>query len=127
MSIDIIESGANRESLCSIVFTPTLYADIIREQNSNQKLNRIREKVRQGPALGFEIFQDGSLHFKGRWCIPSQCTELKRLVLDEAHRTLYSVHPGAAKLYKDLKQSFWWTGMKREVAEYVAGASLSRK
>ncbi|WVZ62703.1 hypothetical protein U9M48_012416 [Paspalum notatum var. saurae] len=32
----------------------------------------------------------------------------------------YSIHPGSEKMYQDLKQKFWWYGMKREVAEYVA-------
>ena len=42
--------------------------------------------------------------------------ELKKKILDERHNTLYSVHPGANKLYKDLKQRFWWSNMKQEVA-----------
>ena len=38
----------------------------------------------------------------------------------EAHDSTYSLHPGRTKMYNDLKQQFWWYGMKREVAEYVA-------
>ncbi|XP_074278230.1 uncharacterized protein LOC141601824 [Silene latifolia] len=37
-----------------------------------------------------------------------------------AHCTPYSVHPGGDKLYKDLKKTFWWPGMKNDVAEFVA-------
>ncbi|WVZ93662.1 LOW QUALITY PROTEIN: hypothetical protein U9M48_039627 [Paspalum notatum var. saurae] len=40
-------------------------------------------------------------------------------VLTEAHETAYSIHPGSEKMYQDLKQKFWWYGMKREVAEYL--------
>ena len=38
----------------------------------------------------------------------------------DAHDSAYSLHPGSTKMYNDLKQQFWWYGMKREVAEYVA-------
>ena len=62
---------------------------------------------------------DGSLRYKGRWCLPKD-DELKRRVMKEAHSTPYSVHPGGDKLYKDLKKTFWWPNMKREVAEFVA-------
>ena len=55
---------------------------------------------------------------KGRLVMPSSA-ELKRELFDEAHRTRYIVHPGTTKMYKDLKRHFWWSGMRREVADYV--------
>nr|GEZ31052.1 retrotransposon protein, putative, Ty3-gypsy subclass [Tanacetum cinerariifolium] len=38
----------------------------------------------------------------------------------EAHSSPFSVHPGSTKMYYDLKQYFWWSGMKRDVATFVA-------
>ncbi|GJT19505.1 putative reverse transcriptase domain-containing protein [Tanacetum coccineum] len=32
----------------------------------------------------------------------------------------YSVHPGADKMYYDLRELYWWPGMKRDIAEYVS-------
>jgi hypothetical protein len=46
--------------------------------------------------------------------------ELRQLILDEAHNTRFSIHPGSNKMYQDLKQRFWWTKMKIEIAKYVA-------
>ncbi|GJW57384.1 putative reverse transcriptase domain-containing protein [Tanacetum coccineum] len=40
--------------------------------------------------------------------------------MDEAHTSRYSVHPGADKMYYDLRDLYWWPGMKRDVAEYVS-------
>ncbi|XP_075521495.1 uncharacterized protein LOC142554710 [Primulina tabacum] len=40
-------------------------------------------------------------------------------VLGEAHRSRFTNHPGGAKMYQDLKQYFWWEGMKRDVADFV--------
>jgi len=45
--------------------------------------------------------------------------ELKKKILDEDHNTSHSINLGV-ELYKDLKQMFWWSNMKQEVAEYVA-------
>jgi len=44
---------------------------------------------------------------------------LKKKILDEGHNTLHSVHPEGNKLHKGLRQTFWWSNMKQEVAEYV--------
>ncbi|GKE26974.1 putative reverse transcriptase domain-containing protein, partial [Tanacetum coccineum] len=32
----------------------------------------------------------------------------------------YSVHPGADKMYHDLRDMYWWPGMKRDIATYVS-------
>ncbi|GJT21745.1 putative reverse transcriptase domain-containing protein [Tanacetum coccineum] len=32
----------------------------------------------------------------------------------------YSVHPGADKMYYDLRDRYWWLGMKKDIAEYVS-------
>ena len=39
--------------------------------------------------------------------------------MDEAHNSMYSVHPGTDKMYYDLRKMFWWPGMKKDVAEFV--------
>ncbi|GKA75172.1 putative reverse transcriptase domain-containing protein [Tanacetum coccineum] len=34
--------------------------------------------------------------------------------------SLYSVHPRADKMYYDLRDMYWWPGMKRDIATYVS-------
>jgi hypothetical protein len=46
--------------------------------------------------------------------------ELKDKILCEAHEPTYSIHLGGNKMYRDLKATYWWYGMKRDVADYVA-------
>ena len=41
-------------------------------------------------------------------------------ILTEAHSSRYSIHPGATMIYRDLKQHFWWSRMKRDIVEFVA-------
>lgn len=47
--------------------------------------------------------------------------KLKEEILNEAHRSKYSsIHLGSTKIYHNLKHQYWWQGMKRDVAKYVA-------
>ncbi|GJU99110.1 putative reverse transcriptase domain-containing protein [Tanacetum coccineum] len=36
------------------------------------------------------------------------------------HKSKYSIHPGADKMYYDLKDRYWWPGMKKDIAVYVS-------
>ncbi|GKB10074.1 zinc finger, CCHC-type, retrotransposon gag domain protein [Tanacetum coccineum] len=45
---------------------------------------------------------------------------LREAVLTEAHNSPFSIHLGSTKMCRDLKQNFWWNGMKRDVARFVA-------
>ncbi|GJW30666.1 putative reverse transcriptase domain-containing protein, partial [Tanacetum coccineum] len=42
------------------------------------------------------------------------------LIMDEAHKLKYFVHPGADKMYYDLRDRYWWPGMKKDIVEYVS-------
>ncbi|WVZ84274.1 hypothetical protein U9M48_031324 [Paspalum notatum var. saurae] len=53
--------------------------------------------------------------------------ELRKKILDEAHTSLFTMHPGSNKMYQDLKQKFWWTRMKREIAKYVSECDICRE
>ena len=46
--------------------------------------------------------------------------DLSQLILKEAHDTPLSINPGGTKMYRDLRQRFWCTRMKRDIARYVA-------
>ena len=45
---------------------------------------------------------------------------IREMILREAHDSAYSIHTGSTKMYLDLKEKYWWYGLKRDVAEYVA-------
>nr|GEW63153.1 protein FAR-RED impaired response 1-like isoform X1 [Tanacetum cinerariifolium] len=44
--------------------------------------------------------------------------DVRTLIIDEAHKSKYYVHPGADKMYYDLRDRYWWPGMKKDIAEY---------
>ncbi|KAI3815764.1 hypothetical protein L1987_15445 [Smallanthus sonchifolius] len=54
----------------------------------------------------------------GRMWIP-KIGELRAKILDEAHKSRYSIHLGTNKMYQDLKKEYWWPSMKNVVTEYV--------
>ena len=56
---------------------------------------------------------------KGRLVLP-ESTELRKELFDEAYRARYTVHPGATKMYKDLRRTFWGKNLRRDVAIYVS-------
>jgi hypothetical protein len=61
----------------------------------------------------------GVLWYKERVCAPNN-KELKDKIFWEAHESAYSIHLGRNKKYHDLKAIYWWYGIKRDVAKYVA-------
>ncbi|KAD4385695.1 hypothetical protein E3N88_25864 [Mikania micrantha] len=54
----------------------------------------------------------------GRMWVPRN-GDIRSRILDEAHKSRYSVHPGATKMYQDLRKNYWWPGMKFNVMQYV--------
>ena len=49
------------------------------------------------------------------------------MILEEEHRSNLSIHPGATKMYQDLKTMFWWPNMKRKVSEFVHACLVYQK
>ncbi|GJY81689.1 putative reverse transcriptase domain-containing protein [Tanacetum coccineum] len=61
---------------------------------------------------------DGTLYYLDRIWVPLK-GNVRTLIMDEAHKSKYFVHPGADKMYYDLRDRYWWPGMKKDIAEYV--------
>ncbi|RVX14525.1 Transposon Ty3-I Gag-Pol polyprotein [Vitis vinifera] len=53
--------------------------------------------------------------------------ELRNELLADAHRAKYTIHPGNTKMYQDLKRQFWWSGMKRDIAQFVANCQICQQ
>ncbi|XP_070043151.1 uncharacterized protein [Nicotiana tomentosiformis] len=75
--------------------------------------------VQRGDARDMTIGDDGVLRMPGRICVPN-VGGLKELILEEAHNSRYSIHRGAAKMYQDLRQHYWWRRMKKDIVGFVA-------
>ena len=104
--------------LSAMTLSPTILDDIRSKQDLDPSLVRIKKELLEGKCEGFSVSDDGALKFKGRLCVPKD-EELRKKILEEAHNTPYTLHPGTTKMYVDLKNNFWWFGMKKDVAHYV--------
>ncbi|GJY68798.1 putative reverse transcriptase domain-containing protein [Tanacetum coccineum] len=61
---------------------------------------------------------DGTLYYLDRIWVPLK-GEVRTLVMDEVHKLKYYVHPGANKMYYDLRDRYWWPGMKKDIDEVL--------
>jgi len=102
--------------------TLTISSDFLNSVKERQLLDaRLRKVVQQlgsDKAKDFALGNDGILRFQSRVCIPYD-VEVKRLILEEGHKSRRSLHLGMTKMYQDLKETFWWQGMKRNEAQFV--------
>ena len=60
----------------------------------------------------FQIRDDDMIVKGKRMCVP-EYGELKRDIMEEAHSSAYAMHSGSTKMYKTLKEHYWWNGMKK--------------
>jgi len=73
----------------------------------------------------FSIAEDGTLYFRDRIVVP-WFELMTDKVMKEAHDTPLSIHPGSTKMYQDLRQGYWWSNMKQDIARYVAECDVCR-
>jgi hypothetical protein len=111
--------------LNNIALIPTI-KDVIAAQRTNVGMGHLRRRLELGEAQYFQQDADGVLWLKDRLVLPKDF-ELHRKIMDEAHCSWYSIHPGTNKMYQDLKKKFWWTRMKREIAKYVSECDTCRR
>lgn len=80
--------------------------------DNNEKLKGMIKELKQG-TYGIWRF-----HEKRMW-IP-KLGNLRHRILEEAHKSKYTMHPGNDKMYQDLRKNFWWIGMKKDIAAYIS-------
>jgi hypothetical protein len=96
-----------------------LLQEIWKGQVEGEKIQEIKRNIKEEKSPSFLEDGEGVLWYKGRLCVPND-KEVKYKILYEAHESAYSIHPGGNKMYLDLKATYWWYGIKRDVVEYVA-------
>jgi hypothetical protein len=95
-------------SLYNITPTPLLREEIIAAQKNDDGMTHLRRRLSEGD-LKVNCFREDAeefLWFKDRLVVPKKAA-LKKKILDEAHTSRYSIHPGSTKMYHDLRQQFW--------------------
>ena len=101
LNVEVIQQG----SLTNITVEATIRDQVIAAQKENKGVAHIKERVRNGKAECFSIHNKGVLWFKDRLVVP-KVLELRQSILEEAHATRLSIHPGSNKMYHDLNKGF---------------------
>ncbi|WVZ97144.1 hypothetical protein U9M48_042699 [Paspalum notatum var. saurae] len=112
--------------LYSLIIEPTIKDLVIAAQKQDPGIAHIREGIDEEKKACFTLDDQGVLWFKNRLVVPKDM-ELRKKILDEAHTSVLTMHPGNNKMYQDLKQKFWWTRMKREIAKYVSECDVCKR
>ncbi|RVW93684.1 Transposon Ty3-I Gag-Pol polyprotein [Vitis vinifera] len=100
---------------------------IVEAQVHDEFLEKVKAQLVAGEIdENWSMYEDGSVRFKGRLCVPKD-VELRNELLADAHRAKYTIHPGNTKMYQDLKRQFWWSGMKRDIAQFVANCQICQQ
>ena len=113
-----------RHELSSLILTVDLKDKILQNLSSDRCYQDVKAILDSGVPLegrleGFSLNPEGFLLFKGNCFVP-ESGNLRELILLEAHKAPYSAHPGVKKMYADLKQHYFWPGMKKDIADFVA-------
>jgi hypothetical protein len=113
LNLEVISSGA----LSYISVEPTLHEQIVMAQIGDKGVQVIKEMDEQkvDKYICFHRDSKGILWFGDRLVVPKN-PELRKKILDEAHLSKFSMHPGNNKMYHDLRSLYWWTRIKREIA-----------
>ncbi|GJZ28949.1 putative reverse transcriptase domain-containing protein, partial [Tanacetum coccineum] len=96
-----------------------LPVQILNAQAEARKEENFGTKDLCGMIKKLEPRADGTLCLNGRSWIPCR-GNLRELIMNESHKSKYSIHPGSDKMYQDLKKLYWWPNMKAEIATYVS-------
>ncbi|XP_070046834.1 uncharacterized protein [Nicotiana tomentosiformis] len=97
--------------LACVVSLSSLYDHIREHQYDDPHLHVLKDTIQHGDAKEVTIGDDSVLRMHGRLCVPN-VDGLCQFILQEAHILLYSIHPGATKMYHDFRHHYWWKRIK---------------
>ena len=82
--------------------------------------------VEEGKLKEFVKGLDGLWRYQGRVFMLAR-DDLWKKILEEAHRSNFTIHLGTSKMYQDLKRMFWWPSIKKDIAKMVSRCFVCQK
>jgi hypothetical protein len=122
MGVSLCYAGTAREETQMLIQSSLL--ERVREAQQHDRLIlEVRKRIANGRPQEFSIDENDVVCFRGRLYVP-QKSKVKMDILREGHQTPYTVHPGETKMYRDLKQNFWWKRMNFDIAKYETACGV---
>ena len=116
--IDVVVKGGTIQ-MAQLTIQPTLRKKIIDAQRSNEHPSKVWSQNEIERPTGYSISLNGGLLGENRLCVPRDERILKD-IMTEVHDISYTFHLGSTKMYQDLKRYYWWSGIKRDIADFVS-------
>jgi hypothetical protein len=116
LNLEVVQQG----NLYALAAESNLYDRIVTAQRNDEDIQNIKQKLAEGDPkyTCFQKDHQDVIWFGKRLVVPVD-PEIKKIILNEAHKSKFSIHHGSTKMYQDLKQNFWWSNMKVDIAKYV--------
>nr|GEW87020.1 hypothetical protein [Tanacetum cinerariifolium] len=76
-------------------------------------------RLQRGLDEMIKLWNDRALYYLDRIWVPLK-DDVRTLIMDEAYKSKYFVHPGAHKMYYDLKDRCWRPRIKKPITVYVS-------
>ncbi|GKA19399.1 putative reverse transcriptase domain-containing protein [Tanacetum coccineum] len=108
-----------RVRVMSMTIQSSVKDKILVAQGEASKVENAPAEMLRGLDQQIEKKEDRGLYFIDRiWVL--LVGDRRTMIMDEAHCTRYSIHLGADKMYYDLRDMYWWPGMKKDIATHVS-------
>ena len=114
------------EIVAGLIAKPDLLNRVLEVQKNDENIVAIVNQNRVGKETKFTTKDNGFLNYRDQVCVPND-DELKESILEEAHNGSFTMHPGSTKMYQDLKTSYRWFEMKRDVSEFMTKCMVCQK
>jgi hypothetical protein len=123
VNLEIVEQG----SLNALSTESNQFDRIVKAQLQDEGILLIKQKLLEKDPKHdcFRKDEKDIVWFGQRLVIPDNW-ELKMEIFDEGHLSKFSIHPGSSKMYQHLKENFWWSNMKVDIAKCVGMRYLSK-
>ena len=100
--------------------------EVKEKQDSDPILLEFKGAVHSPSVEAFSQGKDGVLRYHGKLCV-LDIGELRKHILVETHNYRDSIHLGATKMNRDLREVNWWNGMKRYIEDFMSFAPIATK
>nr|GEX43459.1 hypothetical protein [Tanacetum cinerariifolium] len=109
---------------CEIRYRPGK-ANVVADALSRKEREASDESIglQKGLDEMVELRNEGALYYLDQIWVPLK-GDVRILIMDKAFKSKYSVHPGADKMYYDLKDRYWWPSIKKDIAVYSMQEAL---
>ena len=91
--------------MAELIARPSFLNRVLEAQKKDEKNFSIINQIGNYKETEFTVNENGVLYYKDRVCV-SDCNDLRKSILEEAHSGSFSIHPDSTKMYRDLRMSF---------------------